>query len=83
MSLSTPARLNPRRRLRQVDKTLGRLPSTRHVLRVEFVSSDGRGRGWHALGGGNTLADAIAFARDSCPTDSTWEPVHWNDVYGD
>ena len=52
-----------------------------HILCVEFSSPDGRG--WQAIGGGDTLADAIAFAQDSCPTHTTWEPVHWHDVYGD
>jgi hypothetical protein len=50
-------------------------------LVVEFRSHDGRA--WHAIGGGDTLADAIAFARDSCPGDAAWQPVSWNDVYGE
>ncbi|MGH3002679.1 MAG: hypothetical protein ACRDM1_08485 [Gaiellaceae bacterium] len=52
-----------------------------HILMVEFTSSEGRA--WQAIGGGDTLADAIAFARDSCPTDTTWQPVGWDDLYGD
>jgi hypothetical protein len=51
------------------------------ILSVEFSSPEGRP--WKAVGGGETLAAAIAFARDSCPTDTTWQPVRWNDLYGD
>ena len=52
-----------------------------HILMVEFTSPDGRA--WQAIGGGDTLADAIAFAQDSCPTDATWQPISWNELYGD
>jgi hypothetical protein len=52
-----------------------------HILMVQFTSADGRA--WQAIGGGDTLADAIVFARDSCPTDATWQPISWSDVYGD
>lgn len=51
------------------------------VLMVDFTSPEGRN--WWAIGIGDNLADAIAFARDSCPTDTTWRPVDWNDLYGD
>jgi len=51
------------------------------ILSVEFSSPDGRT--WSAVGGGPTLAAAIAFARDSCPPDTTWQAVRWNDLYGD
>jgi hypothetical protein len=54
---------------------------TQHILSVEFSSPDGRT--WQAIGGGDTLATAIAFAGDSSPTDTTWQPVRWNDLYGD
>jgi hypothetical protein len=48
---------------------------------VEFRAAGGRT--WQAIGGGDTLADAVAFAQDSCPTDATWQPVGWSDLYGD
>jgi len=48
---------------------------------VDLVSSDGRS--WWAVGVGDTLAEALAFARDSCPTDAIWHPTRWNDLYGD
>lgn len=51
------------------------------VLMVDFTSPEGRD--WWAVGIGDNLADAIAFARDSCPTDTTWRPLDWNDLYGD
>ena len=55
--------------------------AARHILMVEFTSPDGRA--WQAIGGGDTLADAIDFARDSCPTHTTWQPLRWDDLYGD
>jgi len=51
------------------------------VLMVDLISPEGRT--WWAVGVGDTLADAIAFAHDSCPTDTTWQPTQWNDLYGD
>ena len=51
-----------------------------HVVMVDFSSPDGRS--WQAIGGGDTLRAAIAFARDSCPTGTTWRPIGWNDLYG-
>ena len=50
-------------------------------LMVEFSSRGGRS--WRAIGGGGTIADAIAFARDSCPTDATWHAISWTELYGD
>jgi hypothetical protein len=52
-----------------------------HVLMVEFTSADGRSL--QAIGGGDTLPAAIAFAQDSCPTDAGWQPISWSDLYGD
>jgi hypothetical protein len=57
------------------------LATTQIVLSVEFASRDERT--WQAVGGGDTLVSAIAFARASCPTDTTWQPVRWSDLYGD
>jgi len=51
------------------------------ALMVDFASPEGRT--WWAVGVGDTFADAMAFARDSCPTDATWRPLGWNDLYGD
>jgi hypothetical protein len=65
---------------------LYRLPTSRRapeqrILAVEFVSLDGRT--WTAIGGGATVADAIAYARESCPDDTSWHPRNWNNLYGD
>jgi hypothetical protein len=51
------------------------------VLAVEFRSADGRR--WNAVGGGATVTAAILDAREGLPEDATWEPVNWNDLYGD
>ena len=58
-----------------------RADRTRHVLTVEFSSLDGRTS--QAIGGGDTVAAAIAFARESCPADATWQAIGWSDLYGD
>ncbi len=96
MTLSAPTR---RRRLRgfpsanttrieQAGSTApeGTLPAApagpgQVVLMVDLTSPEGRS--WWAVGVGDNLADAIAFAQDSCPTDTTWRPLDWNDLYGD
>jgi len=48
---------------------------------VDLAAPDGRS--WWAVGVGDTLAEALAFARESCPSDATWQPTRWNDLYGD
>ncbi len=50
------------------------------VLNVEFRSAEGRS--WTAIGGGATVAAAIAWARECCPDGTTWWPVGWSDLYG-
>jgi hypothetical protein len=65
---------------------LVRLPTAtaapeQRVLSVEFRSPEGRH--WHAIGGGDTVAEAIVFARESCPDDATWDIVGSEDLYGD
>ena len=54
---------------------------TQRILTVWFRSADGRH--WNAIGGGATVAAAITDARQSCPHDTTWEALSWNDLYGD
>lgn len=51
------------------------------VLMVDLASPDGRT--WWAIGVGDTLSEALAFAVESCPTDATWRAISWNDLYGD
>lgn len=55
--------------------------STQFVLMVDLTSPEGRT--WWAVGAGDTLAEADTFAQDSCPTDTTWQPTRWDDLYGD
>lgn len=52
-----------------------------HILAVTFRSSDGRR--WYAIGGGETIAAAIEWARECCPDDAAWEAEDWNDLYGE
>ena len=56
-------------------------PPRERVLMVDFSSPEGRT--WWAVGAGDSLADALAFARDSCPSDTAWRATRWNDLYGD
>ncbi len=51
------------------------------ILYVEFRSPDGRS--WNAIGGADTVAGAVIYARDSCPDDATWDAVSLNDLYGE
>jgi hypothetical protein len=90
MTLSTPTRPKPPRGFRPTRSTR-REPAqpvpVQFVLMVGLTSPEGRT--WWAVGIGGTLADAFAFAfafafaRGSCPTDTTWQPIRWNDLYGD
>jgi hypothetical protein len=57
------------------------LPEEQRLLNVEFRSPDGHT--WTAIGGGATVAAAIAWARECCPGATTWAPVGWSNVYGD
>jgi hypothetical protein len=51
------------------------------TLSVEFESPDGRS--WTAIGGGDTVAAAIEWARESCPRGTNWEARGWEDLYGE
>lgn len=88
MTLSAPTHLDPPRRHRRraaPERTPTRRPSrpaaAQHILTVDFASPDGRT--WQTIGGGDTLASAVAFARASCPEDAIWEPIRASDLYGD
>ena len=96
MTLTAPTRLNrrrgfrpaythrlepvPPRALEEMVATPPTAPS-QVVLMVDFSSPEGRA--WRAVGVGDTLVDALALARDSCPTNTAWQPTRWNDLYGD
>jgi hypothetical protein len=51
------------------------------TFQVELEAPDGRR--WTAVGGGETLADAIEFAVASAPADTRWCVVAWAPLYGD
>jgi hypothetical protein len=51
------------------------------VLQVELAAPDGSR--FTAIGGGDSVADALAFAVASAPDGVAWEPVRWTDLYGD
>jgi hypothetical protein len=51
------------------------------VLHVEFEANDGSR--WHAVGGGRSRDEAIAYARESTPAGRYWRVVRMRDLYGD
>ena len=50
-----------------------------HLLNVTFEASGGELRS--AIGGGESVPEAIAAARDELPR-GTWTLVRWNPLYG-
>ena len=72
--------------LRDVTQALAIATHTRRSPRqlVVDVELEARsGRRWRAIGGGTTLEDAIAFARESAPDGEYWRVVRIDDLYGD
>jgi len=51
------------------------------IFSVEFRSP--HGGSWRAIGGGDTPAEAILWAPESCPLGTTWEPVASEELYGE
>ena len=51
-----------------------------YLLNVDFESREGGE--WTAIGGGESVAEAIAAARDSLP-EGSWSVARWNHLYGD
>lgn len=51
-----------------------------YLLNVDFESR--YGDEWSAIGGGESIAEAIAAARGSLPAGS-WSVARWNHLYGD
>jgi hypothetical protein len=51
------------------------------LLNVDFATT--AGDDWSAIGGGDSIAEAIAAARDALPPGLDWELVRWNHLYGD
>jgi len=56
-------------------------PRGQRVLRIDFESPSGRR--WSAIGGGASIEEAIAFAREAAPTGHYWRVIRISDVYGD
>jgi hypothetical protein len=54
---------------------------SRSVFAVTLLADDGAA--WHAIGGGATVNEALAFAVASAPPGRSWQPVHWLELYGD
>ena len=51
-----------------------------HLLNVTFESPEGERRS--AVGGGESIPEAIAAARDELPF-GTWTLVRWNPLFGE
>ena len=54
---------------------------TTDALLVELKGP--QGERWTAIGGGETLGDALEFAVASAPTDTRWCVVDWAPLFGD
>ena len=52
----------------------------RRVLHVTLESLDGQR--WSAIGGGDTVEEALRFALGSAPGGVHWHVAGWNDLYG-
>jgi len=50
------------------------------LLMVDFRSSDGYE--WSAVGGGESVAEAVELARASLPDGHDWQLAGWNELYG-
>ena len=51
-----------------------------HLLNVTFEALDGERRS--AIGGGESIPEAISAARDELPN-GTWTLVRWNPLFGE
>ena len=55
--------------------------SGNHILRVTLEAPTGEW--WVAIGGGESVGDALEFAVASAPAETRWRVVGWRDVFGD
>jgi hypothetical protein len=55
--------------------------STPYLITADFEAPDGERL--YAVGGGPTLDEAIAAARDGLSLGADWEVVRWNHVHGE
>ena len=53
----------------------------RYLLSVDFHTLDGKE--WSSVGGGDSIEEAIASARDALPFGADWSVARWNELYGD
>jgi hypothetical protein len=51
------------------------------LLNVDFRSAGGEEAS--AGGGGDSIPEAVAAARDALPVELEWELVRWNHLFGD
>jgi hypothetical protein len=52
-----------------------------HVLDVTLVGAEGER--WHAVGLGETVSEALTWARKSAPAGTWWLVSDWSDLFGD
>jgi hypothetical protein len=52
-----------------------------YLLNVDFEAPGGER--WSAVGGGESVTEAIAAARDALPAEPAWSLSAWNHLYGD
>ena len=52
-----------------------------YLLNADFGAL--AGDKWSAIGGGDSIPEAIAAARGALPSGVDWELVRWNHLYGD
>ncbi len=87
LSLAIPAPLSLRRRPKDaVVEDAAPLASEPgrfdpYLLNIDFEAPGGEQ--WSSVGGGATVADAIASAREALPVGVEWDVVGWNHLYGD
>jgi hypothetical protein len=58
----------------------------RHLQASDALRVDLEGPGgerWSAIGGGESVGEALAFALASSPADTAWRVVGWSPIYGD
>jgi hypothetical protein len=53
----------------------------RYLLNVDFESAGGQRAA--GIGGGGSVAEAIAAARNELPVGYRWNVVRWNDLFGE
>jgi hypothetical protein len=68
-------------RMTQAELVLDPCEQAPCVVMVELEASNGRR--WSAVGGGDTLEEAVDVARRSAPEGYDWRVVRVEDLYGD